>query len=617
MLYLFEKVQESLRLEELTCEMKTVLSKLINIYKKKLQKSHRNIERCINANRDWFNTYVSFPISDSNKRKNPGGRPSKDFEDCAERTKRKKTEEVRKQFTPFELAFAAQMGYRASGDLDRSKLIKDVSIGTLKTTGSHASFSPDKALSLVIEGQLTKYQYNLLRKSALEMECNLYPNYESVTEAKKKCYPLGISCSEIKAEVPLQSLLDKTSERLLLSLNDVLFNLSESQRNNLILISKWGCDGSGTHSQYKQKFETADASDEYMMITSIVPIRLMSSNNLLIWQNPRPSSPRYCRPLRLQMAHETVQVSQLEVENIKLQLANLLPTINQNWSVYHNLKLTMVDGKMINSLTNTSSPMRCYICNETSKTFNNLKVCINTDINQNNLEYGMSSLHAWIRFAECILHISYKLKLAKWQARGAKEKEIVASEKKKIQKEFLVLLGLHIDKPRPGGGTSTDGNTARRIFQHAEQVAAITKVNLNIINRFHVILKLISCGFNIHTAKFKSFCLKTASTFVMNYPWFNMPTTVHKILIHGHLIMENFGLAIGLLSEDAQESRNKDVRKYREQFSRKFSRKLAMEDTYHRLIISSDPYISGLRTLHPRKTLSFSSVELSMINENI
>lgn len=34
----------------------------------------------------------------------------------------------------------------------------------------------------------------------------IYPPYESITEAKKKCYP------ETKAEVPLQNLLDNTAD---------------------------------------------------------------------------------------------------------------------------------------------------------------------------------------------------------------------------------------------------------------------------------------------------------------------------------------------------------------------------------------------------------------------
>lgn len=324
------------------------------------------------------------------------------------------------------------------------------------------------------------------------------------------------------------------------------------------------------------------------------------------------------RPLKLQIAHETPEISRLEAHNFQAQLDSLIPTkvqMEEECFVKHNLKMTMLDGKMINAITNTSSAQRCYLCGTTSKDFNRLKFCMDKPIIEENLKYGISSLHAWIRFAECILHLSYKLKVAKWQVRCASDKEIVKTEKIRIQREFWQKLGLHVDKPRQGGGTSTDGNTARIIFQYAKEVAEITGVNLNIIERLATILKVMSSGFKININKFKIFCTKTAEYFIMQYPWYYMPTTLHKVLIHGPKIIESSEIAMGLLSEDAQESRNKDIRNYRSQFSRKFSRKAAMEDTYQRLMVSSDPYITSSRKLVPKKSISFSQSVLNLLDE--
>jgi len=50
-----------------------------------------------------------------------------------------------------------------------------------------------------------------------------------------------------------------------------------------------------------------------------------------------------------------------------------------------------------------------------------------------------------------------------------------------------------------------------------------------------------------------------------------MPPSVHKILIHGPSIVASFALPIGQLSEEAQESRNKDIKIYGEHFTRKSS----------------------------------------------
>uniref|UniRef100_A0A6P7GWP0 Uncharacterized protein LOC114343837 n=1 Tax=Diabrotica virgifera virgifera TaxID=50390 RepID=A0A6P7GWP0_DIAVI len=222
-------------------------------------------------------------------------------------------------------------------------------------------------------------------------------------------------------------------------------------------------------------------------------------------------------------------------------------------------------------------------------------------INKEHLQFGLSSLHAWIRFFECILHLAYKLVIRKWQARGKEDKQKVAENKKKIQEAFRQEIGLLVDKPKPRYGSSNDGNTARRFFGDPETSSKITGVNKDLISRFKVILATISSGHKIKVEPFKIYCLDTATRFTELYPWYNMPTTVHKILIHSAEIISYAILPIGQLGEEAQEARNKDIKRYRESFSRKFSRQKNMEDVFHRLLISSDPYISNLRKLIPKE----------------
>lgn len=79
------------------------------------------------------------------------------------------------------------------------------------------------------------------------------------------------------------------------------------------------------------------------------------------------------------------------------------------------------------------------------------------------------------------------------------------------------------------------------------------------------------------------------------YPWYIMPVSVHKILFHGRDIIRSCILPIGQLSEEAQEARNKDTRKFRQLFTRKTSRINTNTDLFNRLLISSDPFIASLR----------------------
>lgn len=87
-----------------------------------------------------------------------------------------------------------------------------------------------------------------------------------------------------------------------------------------------------------------------------------------------------------------------------------------------------------------------------------------------------------------------------------------------------------------------------------------------------------------------------------------MPCTLHKILIHGSEIVESAALPIGALSEEAQESRNKDYKHFRTHYTRKNSRLNTNEDIFHKLLETSDPFITSLRP-SPKKRLEDFSAE--------
>lgn len=160
----------------------------------------------------------------------------------------------------------------------------------------------------------------------------------------------------------------------------------------------------------------------------------------------------------------------------------------------------------------------------------------------------------------------------------------MAKRKENIQKQFKIQLGILVDRPKPGYRSSNDGNTARRFFKNAKISASITGVDETIINRFHSILQTILSEYDINVTEFEKYALETAKLFVLAYSWYYMPTTVHKLLIHGPQIIQSALLPIGQLSEEAQEARNKDFKKYREGFSRKCAREKTLEDVLHWLL---------------------------------
>lgn len=122
----------------------------------------------------------------------------------------------------------------------------------------------------------------------------------------------------------------------------------------------------------------------------------------------------------------------------------------------------------------------------------------------------------------------------------------------------------------------------------------VSKIDDDLIKRFGVILQTISCGYTVNVEAFRNYIRKTAEKYVQLYSWYYMPSSVHKLLIHGADIIEAAVLPIGMFSEEALEARNKDFRRYREFYTIKFSRLQTMTDLFNSLLVSSDPFISSL-----------------------
>ncbi|KAK4873835.1 hypothetical protein RN001_013195 [Aquatica leii] len=93
-------------------------------------------------------------------------------------------------------------------------------------------------------------------------------------------------------------------------------------------------------------------------------------NKIILWQNPRSSSVRYCRPIRLHFKKETTELSTQEIDNIQEQINNLQKTevcvAGRTFFVTQQMALTMLDGKICNAVTSTTSAQKCYICNATT-----------------------------------------------------------------------------------------------------------------------------------------------------------------------------------------------------------------------------------------------------------
>ena len=372
----------------------------------------------------------------------------------SDRSKRRKTKEIREQVSVEELTFAASVSQRMSGNVSASKLIKESTVTPSRATKYRKLIdaaqkpritknTPEESLNLFVAGVFSRRQWDLLHES----NRSVFPCYTLIREAKKLCYPKpeSVRVTETCAEVVLQDLLDHTVSRLCLFLEDVLQNCTEEELKNLELISKWGCDGSH-QSAYQQKFQDSTQDDSNIFQSSLVPLRLQShiaDRKKVLWQNPTPSSTRFCRPICIRFLHETVDITNEEIKYVEDQVTQLRRTKIMHPKaaafVRHTLLPTMVDGKVCNAATGTTFTMRCYICGKTSKSFNDFENTNEED--PQSLRFGLSILHSRIRLFETILHLSYKLPLKNGKPELQKKNNLL----KKLMQEFKRNTGKGLD----------------------------------------------------------------------------------------------------------------------------------------------------------------------------
>lgn len=118
---------------------------------------------------------------------------------------------------------------------------------------------------------------------------------------------------------------------------------------------------------------------------------------------------------------------------------------------------------------------------------------------------------------ECLLHVSYRLPIKKWQVR-CNDKPVVQARKSEIQMQLRGDMGLLVDIPIANSGNTNNVNTARRVFQR-------TRIGINnyqsqkraFICKFSVILRVLASGHQIDSETFCSYAMETAEIFVELY----------------------------------------------------------------------------------------------------
>ena len=81
--------------------------------------------------------------------------------------------------------------------------------------------------------------------------------------------------------------------------------------------------------------------DSQLLLTSLVPLQLTSTDGQVLWTNPAPSSPRLCRPLSVRFAKETPALLVVEKERVEEQASQLKPFDTELGTVVYTITMTI------------------------------------------------------------------------------------------------------------------------------------------------------------------------------------------------------------------------------------------------------------------------------------
>lgn len=466
--------------------------------------------------------------------------------------------------------------------------------------------SNEESLSILIDGDFSKAQYQLMRMTSKKQGEDLFPTYNMVRESKRSLLPERIEATSTKASVSLFGLTKITIDRIVSTekMKEIIeSHMDKHQLDDLELkmIYSWGMDGSSGNSRYHQA--TAEGrmmDDNVFFTTSVTPLSIVcKKTNESLWKCIAPQSIRFVRLLCLEFTKETKEhiintnnKMQQEIKNLpKYEISLKRKRISFSFEFY----CSSIDGKVLNALTDNANTHACPICGKSSKSFNkkeNLNNGFFAPKHQESLKYNVQPLHCIINTFNNLLNISYRLKFKKAQARGD-NKTIMKSEKIKIQSKIKEELHILVDMPKDGGaGNTTTGNICRRAFNQPQVLAQILNLNVQLVENISIILSVLNYQEQINNVEFKKLCDNTFNLYIDNYDWYPMTPSLHKILVHSTDVILTLPLPPAMFSEEGAEACNKIIKHDRLYHARKNSRTNNIRDIFMRRMISTTPDIS-------------------------
>lgn len=191
------------------------------------------------------------------------------------------------------ISFKKKMLHLVQNDQEEPMEEADYDDNEVKFTHSNES-----SLALYIESNLNTKSYKFIASDCRLRGFKYLPSHLFLQKAIAECMPENISYSESEVIVPLQSILNKTAERLC---EAVAKDWGSEELLDVQLYVTSGVDSSSGHLNPHQNYDNTNNVNsnarQSLLVTSLLVQKLTGSNKCS-WINPTPQSTRFCRPLR-------------------------------------------------------------------------------------------------------------------------------------------------------------------------------------------------------------------------------------------------------------------------------------------------------------------------------
>ncbi|CAG0903756.1 unnamed protein product [Cyprideis torosa] len=431
-----------------TARLENTLRNFVVVLKRYYNQSHRSMARFEQRHAPWLDSNLELPRClpcqehdlaamdiDGAAAADPIpaaaiANPGVQWDQLSRWTRWRRTTPIIQRHITNELGDALARRLTNRGNRDLGKAVS----GLIRGEGP-PDYSPARALRLMVECELSVNQYKILRD-----DMNVYPSYDRVLQERKALTPEGIQANEHSVRVPVQNLLDMTVRRLISLIAD---SVSASGTTRVELIAKWGLDGSTNHSDYK--------------IRPLIPEGMENE------EEDANADP------------------EIQMEFDKMMNASFVPLCLVNREDR---------SQVVAALLHVGSHQTCPICLATPNMMNRPAILDQRQENPAALIYGISSLHAWIRAVEHVLHLAYRIDLQMWRIPAGNHPSRVAlnERKRQIQRDLRLRFGVIADQPLPSGkGNTNDGNLSRRLFSNPAIFSEVTGVDVGFIQRIRVL----------------------------------------------------------------------------------------------------------------------------------